>query len=142
MNLLRSFDETSNSALIVQTRVVARVLLRICKYTTANIHPNSPDTATVAQWRQVQFRPDKPLPRDAIKGVKETRTNLGRTVVDFIIGCFCLGIPYIFLSRSRYSFDEESGLYSAGPMLMVSACACLVVRVASPLCDTWSLMTV
>ncbi|KAI0751191.1 hypothetical protein C8Q80DRAFT_1251035 [Daedaleopsis nitida] len=112
MNLIRSFDETSNNALIVQTRVIARVLLRI------------------SQWKQVSFRPDKPLPRDAIKGIPKKRTPIARALLDFVIGCLCLGIPYIFLGRSSYqSFDEESGLYSAGPMLMVSACACLVAAV-------------
>ena len=110
MNLLRSFDETSHNALIVQTRVVARVLLR------------------VAHWRQIQFRPGKPLPRDALKGAPRPRTGVVRAVIDFVVGCLCLGIPYLFLSRSFHQgFDEESGLYSAGPMLMVSACACLVV---------------
>ena len=85
-------------------------------------------TLHTAQWRQLYFRPNKPLPRDAIKGVQKPRTPFYRAVLDFIIGCLCLGIPYIFLSRSLHqSFDEESGLYNNGPVLMVSACACLVV---------------
>lgn len=85
-------------------------------------------TLYTAQWRQLYFRPNKPLPRDAIKGVQKPRTPFYRAVLDFIIGCLCLGIPYIFLSRSLHqSFDEESGLYNNGPVLMVSACACLVV---------------
>ena len=85
-------------------------------------------TSNVAQWRQVYFRPNKPLPRDAIKGVPKPRIPFYRAVLDFIIGCLCLGIPYIFLSRSlNQNFDEESGLYNTGPVLMVSACACLVV---------------
>ena len=89
----------------------------------------------------MHFRPNKPLPRDAIKGVTQPRTPFTRALLDFIIGCLCLGIPYIFLGRSHYhSFDEESGLYSAGPMLMVSACACLVVRPPQRLfCPTGSL---
>lgn len=82
-----------------------------------------------AQWRQVYFRPNKPLPKDAIKGVVEPhRKPFTRVVLDFIIGCVCLGIPYLFVSRMHHTgFDEESGLYSAGPMLMICACACLVV---------------
>ncbi|KAI0658603.1 hypothetical protein C8Q70DRAFT_917273 [Cubamyces menziesii] len=112
MNLLRSFDSSSRNAVIVQTRVVSRVLLR------------------VAQWRQINYRPDKPLPRDAIKGAPETRIPFRRAALDFLVGCLCLGIPYIFLTRTRYhSFDEESGLHTAGPMLMLSACACLVAAV-------------
>ncbi|PIL37575.1 hypothetical protein GSI_01269 [Ganoderma sinense ZZ0214-1] len=113
MNLLRSFDSGSTNALVVQTRVVSRVLLR------------------VAQWRQVYFRPNKPLPKDAIKGVTEPHGKpFRRAVLDFIVGCLCLGIPWLFVSRTRStSFDEESGLYSAGPMLMICACACLVAAV-------------
>ncbi|TFK94846.1 hypothetical protein K466DRAFT_475411 [Polyporus arcularius HHB13444] len=112
MNLLRSFDTASTNTLVVQTRVISRVLLRI------------------AQWRQLSFRPNKPLPRDAIKGVQRPRTPFYRAVLDFIISCLCLGIPYIFLSRSFHqSFDEESGIYNTGPVLMVSACACLVAAV-------------
>ncbi|KAI0774712.1 hypothetical protein BD413DRAFT_472169 [Trametes elegans] len=112
MNLLRSFDSTSKSAVVVQTRIVSRVLLR------------------VAQWRQVNYRPDKPLPRDAIKGVPEPRIPFRRALLDFFVGCLCLGIPYIFMSRTHYhSFDEESGIHTAGPMLMLTACACLVAAV-------------
>ncbi|KAJ3013130.1 hypothetical protein NUW54_g1674 [Trametes sanguinea] len=112
MNLLRSFDSASQNAVVVQTRIVSRVLLR------------------VAQWRQIYYRPDKPLPRDAIKGAPETRIPFRRAMVDFLIGCLCLGIPYIFMTRTHhYSFDEESGLHTAGPMLMLSACACLVAAV-------------
>ena len=75
------------------------------------------------------FRPNKPLPKDAIKGVTEPhRKPFTRAILDFVIGCLCLGIPYLFVNRTHSSsFDEESGLYSAGPMLMICACACLVV---------------
>ncbi|KAI0371477.1 hypothetical protein BV20DRAFT_942006 [Pilatotrama ljubarskyi] len=112
MNLLRSFDTSSKNAVVVQTRIVARVLLR------------------VAQWRQIYYRPDKPLPRDAIRGATETRVPFRRAMLDFVIGCLCLGIPYVFMTRTHYhSFDEESGLHTAGPMLMLSACACLVAAV-------------
>ncbi|KAH9854905.1 hypothetical protein C2E23DRAFT_725421 [Lenzites betulinus] len=112
MSLLRSFDSTTGSSVIVQTRIVSRVLLR------------------VAQWRQIYYRPDKPLPRDAIKGAPETRIPFRRALLDFFIGCLCLGIPYLFMSRTNYhSFDEESGLHTAGPMLMLSAAACLVAAV-------------
>ncbi|KAI0677687.1 hypothetical protein C8Q78DRAFT_961672 [Trametes maxima] len=112
MNLLRSTDNSTRNAVVVQTRIVSRVLLR------------------VAQWRQINYRPDKPLPRDAIKGATETRIPFRRAMLDFFVGCLCLGIPYIFMSRTHYhSFDEESGLHTAGPMLMLSACACLVAAV-------------
>ncbi|KAL1940042.1 hypothetical protein VTO73DRAFT_9377 [Trametes versicolor] len=113
MSLLRSFDSnaTPNTA-VVQTRIVSRVLLR------------------VAQWRQIYYRPDKPLPRDAIKGTVETRIPFRRAFLDFFIGCLCLGIPYIFMTRTRHhNFDEESGLHTAGPMLMLTASACLVAAV-------------
>ncbi|EJF62218.1 hypothetical protein BD309DRAFT_991084 [Dichomitus squalens] len=113
MNMLRSFDSNSTNVMVVQTRIVSRVLLRI------------------AQWRQIYFRPNKPLPKDAIKGVTEPRRKpFIRAITDFVIGCLFLGIPYLFIGRTHgTTFDEESGLYSAGPMLMISACACLVAAV-------------
>ncbi|KAI0638617.1 hypothetical protein C8Q77DRAFT_1047520 [Trametes polyzona] len=112
MNLLRSSDPSSKNAVVVQTRLVSRVLLR------------------VAQWRQIYYRPDKPLPPDAIKGAPETRVPFRRALLDFFISCLCLGIPFIFMTRTHHhSFDEESGLHAAGPMLMLSACSCIVAAV-------------
>ena len=69
------------------------------------------------------------MPKDAIKGVTEPhRKPFTPAILDFVIGCLCLGIPYLFVNRTHTrSFDEESGLYSAGPMLMICACAFLVV---------------
>lgn len=86
----------------------------------------------VAQWRQQNFRPDKPLPRDASKGPlrPDRRVPFPRTVLDVFMSILFLGIPYLFVNRSRgHRIDEESGLQSAGPMLMIGACACLVVCV-------------
>ncbi|KAI0940341.1 hypothetical protein AcV5_001475 [Taiwanofungus camphoratus] len=115
MGLLRSSEGSSKNASAVQTRLVARVLLR------------------VVQWRQYYFRPNKPLPRDAIRGPRrvERRIPFHRTMLDFLISCLCLGIPYIFLDRSQpQRIDEESGIRrSAGPMLVIGACACLVAAV-------------
>ncbi|CCM00472.1 uncharacterized protein FIBRA_02505 [Fibroporia radiculosa] len=112
MALLRSYDGSSG-ANAVETRVVARVLLR------------------VAQWRQHYYRPNKPLPKDAILARKPARrTPFFRVVFDFLIACLCLGIPYLFLERSRpQRLDEESGIRTAGPMLMIGGCACLVAAI-------------
>ncbi|OBZ70382.1 hypothetical protein A0H81_09801 [Grifola frondosa] len=112
MGLLRSFEGDSQNVVIVRTRIVASVLLR------------------VAQWRQIYFRPNKPLPRDAMKGRLEHRVPFRRTILDFFVSCLCLGIPYLFLDRSNHHhMDEESGMRGAGPMLMVAACSCLVAAV-------------
>ncbi|EMD40307.1 hypothetical protein CERSUDRAFT_130057 [Gelatoporia subvermispora B] len=114
MGLLRSYDSTTPNAPVVQTRIVARVLLRI------------------VQWRQYYFRPNKPLPRDAIKGgaIPESRIPFQRTMLNFVIGVLGLGIPYLFMGRANHQrVDEESGLSSAGPMLVLGACACLIAAV-------------
>lgn len=89
-------------------------------------------TTTTAQWRQQTFRPDRPLPDDASRGPlrPNRRLPIGRTILDVGLSVLCLGIPYLFMNRTRgHRIDEESGLQSAGPMLMIGACACLVVCV-------------
>ena len=42
----------------------------------------------------------------------------------------CLGLPYLFMRRANplRITDEESVARSAGPMLAIGACSCLVVR--------------
>ena len=42
----------------------------------------------------------------------------------------CLGLPYLFMRRANplRIADEESMARSAGPMLAIGACSCLVVR--------------
>jgi hypothetical protein len=51
-----------------------------------------------------------------------------RAFLDVIMSILCLGIPYLFMDRSsHHRLDEESGLRSQGPFLIISACACLVV---------------
>ncbi|KAF9235233.1 hypothetical protein BU15DRAFT_51639, partial [Melanogaster broomeanus] len=94
------------------TRMVARVLLR------------------VAHWRQVHFRPHKPLPRDAPYPLQTTSAPIMRTVVEILIGILCLGIPFLFVDRARYSghFDVEGSQVpeSHTPLFIIGACACLV----------------
>ncbi|KAF8886964.1 hypothetical protein BD779DRAFT_1529018 [Infundibulicybe gibba] len=113
--LLRSFDSQGDAAAqtVVHTRFVSRILLR------------------VAQWRQQYFRPEKPLPKDAGRGelrIPEHRRPFRRVIVDLLISCVCLGIPYIFFNRNNHHrIDEEGGVRSAAPMLVIGACTCLVV---------------
>ncbi|KAH9947203.1 hypothetical protein B0H21DRAFT_692432 [Amylocystis lapponica] len=114
MGLFRSYDGSSKNAMVVHTRIVARVLLR------------------VVQWRQHYFRPNKALPRDVTRGplVVQRLATFGRRITDFFVACLCLGIPYLFLDRSHpRRIDEEGGVRNTGPMLMVAACACLVAAV-------------
>lgn len=83
-----------------------------------------------AQWRQQYFRPDRPLPSDVGNGRKapESRMGIRRVFMDFIMSVFCLGIPYLFMDRtSHHRLDPESGMRSQGPLLVIGACACLVV---------------
>ena len=50
----------------------------------------------------------------------------------------CLGLPYLFMRRANplRITDEESSVRSAGPMLAIGACSCLVV------CHTFLVMRV
>ncbi|PPQ77168.1 hypothetical protein CVT25_010796 [Psilocybe cyanescens] len=101
MNLLKSFGHDHHGDNGIQTRVVARILLR------------------VAQWRQIYFRPNKPLPTDVSKGPQLPPAPRR--------------IPYLFIERARHSgrlADEESGmLRSASPMVVIGACTCLVAAI-------------
>lgn len=126
---------TDNEDHGIQTRVVARILLRVGKLSHLhvqqivylNVHP-------LAYWRQSFFRPDKPLPKDVggIPGhLPVQRRTVSRVIFDFVVSCLCLGIPYIFLQRAaRLSsrMDEESGLLRGpAPMVVIGAATCLVV---------------
>jgi hypothetical protein len=90
-----------------------------------------------AHWRQQHFRPDKALPKDVNSNALRLPTPhrpFRRALVDFLISCMCLGIPYIFFQRAQHHrVDEESGLRSAAPMLVVGACTCLIVSLFLPL---------
>ncbi|KAF8625005.1 hypothetical protein AX15_005599 [Amanita polypyramis BW_CC] len=117
LDLLNRFDNEQNRQVdtAIQTRTIARILLR------------------VAQWRQQHFRPSKPLPKDVTAKtakVPSYRRPFPRVILDFTISCLCLGIPYFFLDRSRdHRADEESGLRSAAPMFVIGACTCIMASV-------------
>ncbi|RDB19890.1 hypothetical protein Hypma_013085 [Hypsizygus marmoreus] len=117
MSLLRSFGDQGDFSLqtVVQTRIVSRILLR------------------VAHWRQQYFRPNKPLPTDVSSNdlrLPKYRRPFRRALVDFVVSCLCLGIPYIFFERTRsHRLDEESGLRNPAPMLVVGACTCLIAAI-------------
>ena len=88
----------------------------------------------LAHWRQIHFRPDKPLPRDAVQhpaARPAAHRPFRRAFLDFVVSCFCLGIPYLFFTRTQQQrLDEESGLRSAGPIFMIGACTCLMVSLS------------
>ena len=89
-----------------------------------------------AAWRQGHPIPSRSP--DGNKGVVQTphHTPFRRSFLDFIISLLCLGLPYLFLDRSQHHvIDTESGLRNeAGPILIVGACACLIVSD----CTSWS----
>ncbi|KAF9008065.1 hypothetical protein BDQ17DRAFT_1237288 [Cyathus striatus] len=115
-NLLRSYNTDNPNDQGIQTRIVSRILLR------------------VARWRQIHFRPDKPLPKDVT--VHESRAAAARQrpfrriALDIFISCICLGIPYIFVERGQHHrIDVESGIRAPGPMFIIGACTCLVAAI-------------
>ncbi|KAI6137543.1 hypothetical protein BKA82DRAFT_4335073 [Pisolithus tinctorius] len=83
-----------------------------------------------AHWHQVNFRPHKPLPRDIITAHTSRQTPMLRTAVEILIGILCLGIPFLFVDRARYSghFDVEgnASMQSSAPLFVVGACTCLM----------------
>ncbi|PCH40711.1 hypothetical protein WOLCODRAFT_136952 [Wolfiporia cocos MD-104 SS10] len=111
MTLLRSIDGGEMTPL-VQTRIIARVRLR------------------VAEWKQHYYRPNRALPQDATKEMRRPRRRGAflRLIAEILVSCICLGIPNL-LNRSQYRIDEEGGLQSAGSMLVIGACACLVATI-------------
>ncbi|PSR83451.1 hypothetical protein PHLCEN_2v5723 [Hermanssonia centrifuga] len=113
MGLLKAFDNNSNRIEVVHIRVVSRVLLRF------------------AQWRQQNFRPNKPLPNDTSRSIQpERRRPYRRAFMDVIMSILCLGIPYLFMGRSSpHRVDEEGAVRSHGPIVVIGACACLIAAV-------------
>jgi hypothetical protein len=109
MTLIRSFGDDHDDDHGIQTRIVSRVLLR------------------VAHWRQSYFRPNKPLPTNVGSNLSRLpitpRRPFRRVIIDFVVSCLFLGIPYIFFERTRFSsrIDEESGLRNPTPTLVIGA---------------------
>jgi hypothetical protein len=109
-----------------------------CFESVSGSHPIASDVLTFplsAHWRQIYFRPTKPLPKDVQFGgrpfpIHEHRP-FRRAFFDFIVSCICLGIPYFFLERVRLSgrsSDQESGLLRGpAPIFIIGACTCLMV---------------
>ncbi|KAF5355395.1 hypothetical protein D9757_012541 [Collybiopsis confluens] len=117
-NLLRSFSESSGDGgiqAVLHTRMVSRILM--------------------PQWRQKHFRPQTPLPDIGMRGKlsRPSRSGFQRTFLDTMVSVIFLGIPCLFLSRADPSrLDQESGLFgarSAGPMILLGGCTCLVAAI-------------
>ncbi|TEB20886.1 hypothetical protein FA13DRAFT_1757693 [Coprinellus micaceus] len=122
--LINSFPADSPDDNGIQTRVVARVLLR------------------VASWRQAHFRSHKPLPKD-VKPVPPTSlagrraSAVGKSVLrlvwDLFVVLVCLGLPYIFVEKRN---RDEEGWHgelrtegSGGSIFAVGVISCLVSAV-------------
>jgi hypothetical protein len=84
----------------------------------------------IARWRQLHFRPNKPLPGDVNSHdlhFPKHRKTLSRALFDLVLSCVCLGIPYIFFERHQHHrLDEESDLRTSTPMFVIGACTCLI----------------
>ncbi|KAI6028799.1 hypothetical protein F5J12DRAFT_807775 [Pisolithus orientalis] len=103
--LSKLLNDPSQQSTLLYTRIVVRILLR------------------AAHWRQVNFGPHKPLSRDM-------QAPMLRTAIEVLIGILCLGIPFLFVDRARYSghFDVErnSSAQSSVPLFVVGTCSCFV----------------
>ncbi|KAI5995748.1 hypothetical protein F5J12DRAFT_726048 [Pisolithus orientalis] len=112
---LRPLNDPSQQSTLSYTCMVTHVLL------------------CAAHWHQVNFRPHKPLPQDIITTHTSRQTLMLCMAVEILIGILCLGIPFLFVDRVRYSshFDVEGNvsMQSSVPLFVISACTCLVVRV-------------
>lgn len=114
--LLGHLNDPNLRSTTTHTRMIARILLR------------------VAHWRQSNFRPHKPLPRDVpIMQRPKRHVPVGRMIVDIMTGILCLGIPFFLVDRSSYGghIDIEGNIVSnsSGPLFLAGACACLVAAV-------------
>ncbi|KAK7453487.1 hypothetical protein VKT23_011764 [Stygiomarasmius scandens] len=136
-NLLSSFGDNPDESgvqSIVHTRLVARIFMR------------------VLHWRQIHFRPQKPLPDDVPKPAylnylthqiqaRNQSPSFFRTLLDVIVSILFLGIPFMLYSRAIHAqrLDAEYGLggvgmrsmgmRDAGPLLMIGGCTCLVAAI-------------
>ncbi|KAJ3512998.1 hypothetical protein NMY22_g15172 [Coprinellus aureogranulatus] len=125
MTLLKSFTPNAPDDNGIETRVVARVLLR------------------VAIWRQKYFRSHKPLPKDVKTPpstsssylATETGKSVSKAVWDMFVVVVCLGLPYIFVENRRQRMDHEHGWASGGssrsatPAFIVGIISCLVAAI-------------
>ncbi|KAG1807296.1 uncharacterized protein BJ212DRAFT_757624 [Suillus subaureus] len=114
--LLGHLNDPNMRSTTTHTRMIARILLR------------------VAHWRQTNFRPHKPLPRDVpVMQRPKRRVPVGRMIADILTGILCLGIPFFLVDRSDYGghLDLEGNIVSnsGGPLFLAGACACLVAAV-------------
>jgi len=117
MTLIRSFGDDPDDHEI-ETRIVSNVFRR------------------VAHWRQTYFRPNKPLPtnigsiQSPLPILVTSRQPFKWVIIDFIVYCLFLGIPYIFIERTHLptrTVDEESGLrYTTHTLVIIRACTCFV----------------
>ncbi|KAI6143945.1 hypothetical protein BKA82DRAFT_3983509, partial [Pisolithus tinctorius] len=109
---LRLLNDPRQQSTLLYTCMVTHVLLR------------------TAHWCQVNFRPHKLLPRDIIAAHTSRQTPMLHMAVEILIGILCLGIPFLFVDRARYSghFDVEgnASMQSSAPLFVVGACTCLV----------------
>ena len=83
-------------------------------------------TLCSAHCHQTYFQPNNFLPANL--GSNQSRLLIAprqpfkRAIIDFVVSCLFLGIPYIFHERTRLSsriIDEESGLRYATPTLVI-----------------------
>ena len=115
MGLLKSFPDTvedsdaNNTDTAIQSRITARILIRL------------------AQWRQANFRPGKPLPTDVSSPPLPTsllppKTKngrpLGRALLDLSLSIVLLGVPYLFFEKA-YRTSGRGGFGTASSGMLI-----------------------
>ncbi|VDC04132.1 unnamed protein product [Peniophora sp. CBMAI 1063] len=111
-SILRSLDANpSPNHMAIRTRVIAKIMLRVCRW----------------KQGQVSTREYESAPHS----LSNVQPSFVRRAADVAMSIACLGIPYLFVdrSRSRREYHENGMRSAAGSMLVVGAVACVIAAV-------------
>jgi len=86
--------------------MVARILIRVGTFHFLHRLQGIPVlscTLHAVHWRQVHFRPHRPLPRNISHIHTAKHTPILRMVLEIVASTLCFGILFLFVDRTRYS---------------------------------------
>ncbi|KAI0030536.1 hypothetical protein K488DRAFT_54056 [Vararia minispora EC-137] len=109
--ILRTLDGDSPNHALMRTRVVAKIMHRMCLWRLGQLSPGD--------YNQGRSEPEG-----------RGRSSIARRAVDVAITTLCLGIPIFLSNRSGRVDHGSAGIRSAaGSMLVVGAVACMIAAV-------------